>query len=77
MSADEWSIFVWDNRTTLIEQIKSHLPEVDFTDIKEGFAPSFVHLQRRGSEMDLTIETVVLGLDEEHRIRRVEVVDLL
>ena len=76
MNAYQWNRFVWDHKPQLIDQIRRQLPALRFDNLRQGFAPHFVRLQRRLDDVDLDLDTVLVRLDGDSRVARAEVVDL-
>jgi len=72
MDHEEWLHFVWEHREHLIEQLKSLLPEAEFTNIAPGLYPIF-YLQRPHGRIELNFEAVKVGLDDERNIKEAEI----
>jgi len=67
MNPAEWFKFVAKNENYILEQLRSHLPNVDFTSILPGL-PHIMYLRQRQGMVELIFGAVQLGLDEECKI---------
>ena len=72
MSPAEWFDFMAESEEQVFEQIKAHLPDVEFTSIRAGLPP-IVYLQQRRGMAEVTAHAVKLELDNEGNITRVEI----
>ena len=75
MTPAEWMRFVAENKEQLVDQLRVHLPEAEFTNIAAGLPPSVVYLQQRHGLIELGLEAIRLELDDVGRVSGVETVE--
>lgn len=72
MNPAEWFDFMAEHKEHIVEEIRAHLPDVDFTSIVAGFPPVVYLLEKHGM-IELTFEAVQLNLDNKGSVKKVEI----
>ena len=72
MNPAEWFDFMAEKEEYVTDQIKTHLPGLDFSAIKVGLPP-IVYLQQERGMAEVTINAVKLDLDDGGDVTRVEI----
>ena len=75
MTPAEWFDLMEENAEHVAEQIKTCLPEVDFTSIKVGLPP-IVYLQQQQGRVEVTVNAVKLDLDDRGNLNKVKILTL-
>ena len=72
MNPAEWFDFMAEHKEHVVKQIRTHLPDVDFTSIVTGLPP-VVYLQEKHGTVELTFEAVQLNLDNKGNVNKVKI----
>ena len=72
MNAADWYDLMAEKGDRVVDQVRKHLPDVDFTTIRAGLPP-IVYLQQRRGMAEVTVNAVRLYLDKAGNVSGVKI----